>query len=77
MVDQRNIVNLCCRGSVDGSVDIDGQSVDYVWTHVNISDGQSRRKRSEQSSSILKETPYEIVYLGVIATNLQYFLRNM
>jgi hypothetical protein len=28
-------VNLCCRGSVDGSVDIDRRPVDYVWTHLN------------------------------------------
>ncbi|KAI5715376.1 hypothetical protein M8J77_015103 [Diaphorina citri] len=28
-------MNLCCRGSVDGSVDIDRWPVDYVWTHLN------------------------------------------
>jgi hypothetical protein len=35
VVDRPSIdeVNLCCRGSVDGSVDIDRQPVDYVWTH--------------------------------------------
>jgi hypothetical protein len=38
MVDRPQIKekNLFCRGSVDGSVDIDRRPVDYVWTHLEV-----------------------------------------